>query len=175
MTLGMIWAEDQHGTIGGAGGMLWRVPADFAYFKATTVGHPVIMGRVSWEALGGEPLPGRRNIVITRQEGYQAEGADVVASLEEALELARGSAGGELVWITGGGTLYAEAIEQADVLHISEIDIDVTTGAEELVFAPHVDPEVWELDEGASDAEWRPESGDARWRVRVWRRATPDQ
>lgn len=170
MTLGMIWAEDRQGTIGGAQGMLWHVPADFAYFKETTMGHPVIMGRVSWEALGAEALPGRRNIVITSQEGYAAEGADVVGSLDEALELARGSEGGDLVWITGGGTLYAEAIEQADLLHVSEIDIDVTTGAEELVFAPTIEEGEWTRVAEESDDEWRPQSGDARWKVTVYRK-----
>ena len=170
MTLGMIWAQDLHGTIGGQEGMLWHVPADFAYFKATTMGHPVVMGRVSWEALGGEALPGRRNIVVTGQEDYAAEGADVVHSLDEAIELARGSEGGELTWITGGGTLYGEAISQADLLHVSEIDIDVTTGAEELVFAPTVEDSEWARVEEESDREWRPESGDARWKVTVYRR-----
>ncbi|HZK06294.1 MAG TPA: dihydrofolate reductase [Actinomycetaceae bacterium] len=167
----MIWAQDRHGTIGDGVRLLWRVPADFRYFKETTIGHPIIMGRASWEAIGGTALPGRRNIVMTRRRGYEAEGAAVVGSLEEALEMAARSPGGELVWITGGGSVYAEALGRASVLHVSEIDVDVTTGHEDgRVTAPRIDAAEWERDESRSDSGWRPLSGDARWRVDVWRR-----
>ena len=72
--LGMIWAQDVTGVLGADGGMLWRVPADFAHFKATTMGCGLVMGRTTWESLGG-PLPGRRNVVLTRDRSWRAEGA----------------------------------------------------------------------------------------------------
>lgn len=169
MAIGMIWAQDRHGTIGTGTDMLWHVPADFAFFKATTLGHPVVMGRATWESLGGA-LPGRRNIVLTRDRAFSAGGADVVHSLEDALALAQDAEGGELVWMTGGAQVYAEALGLADLLVVSELDLDVTTGRDDVASAPPVRDHEWELDEAASDDDWRPVSGDARWRVRVYRR-----
>lgn len=168
MAVGMIWAQDRHGTIGTGTDMLWHVPADFAFFKETTRGHPVVMGRATWRSLGGA-LPGRTNIVLTRDRGFSAEGAQVAHDLPTALALARASEGGDLVWITGGGQVYAEAMAEADLLVVSELDLDVTTGRD-VVAAPVVDPVAWELDAESSDEGWRPVSGDAGWRVRVYRR-----
>lgn len=167
--VGMIWAEDRNRAIGTGTRMLWRVPDDFRYFRSRTHGHPVVMGRASWEALG-RALPGRRNIVITRQPGYEADGADVVGSLEEGLALARDSEGGELVWIIGGGQVYREGLAHADLLVVSEVDLDASTGVEPVVYAPEIDERVWERDDEGSDRTWRPHSGDARWRVHEWRR-----
>ena len=80
--LGMIWAQDVTGLLGADGGMLWRVPADFAHFKATTMGCGLVMGRTTWESLAGA-LPGRRNVVLTRDRSWQAEGAIRSGSLRE--------------------------------------------------------------------------------------------
>lgn len=166
--IGMIWAQDRHGTIGASTGMLWRIPADFAFFKATTLGHPVVMGRTTWESLGAA-LPGRHNIVLTRDRSFSAPGADVVHSLPDAIARGRAARGGDLVWIVGGGRVYADALALADVLVVSEIDLDVTTGHDDVVSAPAIGGD-WGLDAAASDDDWRPVSGDARWRVRVYRR-----
>lgn len=170
--LASIWAQDAGGVLGSGTDMLWRVPADFAHFKASTLGCPIIMGRRSWEALGG-PLPGRTSIVITRSPDYEAPGALVAHSLEEALELARGVAeaeGARRVWITGGGAVYEETMGLVDELVVTELDLDARAANPDapVVRAPAIDGAVWRLDPSRSDEEWRPESGDARWRVRTY-------
>jgi dihydrofolate reductase len=101
--------------LGKDGQLLWQIPDDLKRFKAITSGHPVIMGRKTWESLPEKfrPLPGRLNIVVTRQEGYEATGAEVCASLETALAMAQGThaaEGGMEVFVIGGGELYKEAL-----------------------------------------------------------------
>ncbi|MFF2273081.1 dihydrofolate reductase [Agromyces sp. NPDC058136] len=119
--LGLVWAEAHGGVIGRDGGMPWHVPEDLAHFKAVTLGAPVIMGRKTWESLNPRyrPLPGRRNIVVTRQPAWAAEGAERAGSLGDALALAAGA--GEPVWVIGGGQLFAEAIGLADVIEVTEL------------------------------------------------------
>lgn len=174
MRIASIWAQDRHGVLGTGSGMCWHVPADFKHFKDTTMGAPIIMGRSSWEALGGA-LPGRMNIVMTRSRDYEAAGGVVVYSLGEALEVATQQAtadGVDVVWIVGGGLVYAEAMEIVDELVISHLDIDVreceATAGKSLVYAPVIDPEIWRVDESRSDSDWRPVSGDARWKVTTY-------
>lgn len=105
----------------GAGGKLpWRLPEDLRHFKALTLGHPVIMGRKTWESLG-KPLPGRENIVVTRARGYDAPGAHVAASLDAALALC---AGEPVAFVIGGGELYAAALPMADAMVLTEIGRD---------------------------------------------------
>jgi len=124
--LGLIWAEAHGGVIGAAGGMPWHVPEDLAHFKEVTLGAPVVMGRRTWESFPERfrPLPGRRNIVVTRDEAWDASGAERAASLDDALRLAS-SEDAETVWIIGGGQLYREAVARADVLEVTELDLDV--------------------------------------------------
>lgn len=162
----MIWAQDRNGVIGSGHDMLWHVPADFKHFKESTLGHPVIMGRASWEALGCQPLPGRRNIVITRQNDYSAPGAELASSLADALAQAGDV---ELIWIAGGGQIYRQAMEQdlADELVVTDLDLTVNTSGP-IVSAPPIDPTLWTVDETRSDSQWRPQSGDARWRVTTY-------
>ncbi len=108
--------------------MPWRLPEDLAHFRRTTTGAPVVMGRRTWESFPARfrPLPGRTNIVITRREDAALEGAQRAVSLEEALALAEAAAGpGERVWVIGGGAVYREAIDRADLLVVTEIDLDV--------------------------------------------------
>lgn len=164
--IAMIWAQDRNGVIGSGHDMLWHVPADFRHFKESTLGHPVIMGRASWEALGCQPLPGRLNIVITRQSDYSAPGAKVASSIEQALAMC-GSA--ELIWIAGGGQIYRQAMEQdiADELVVTDLDLTVNTDGG-VVRAPVIDPTLWTVDEHRSDSQWRPTSGDAQWRVTTY-------
>ncbi|MDO5671696.1 MAG: dihydrofolate reductase [Actinomycetaceae bacterium] len=164
----MIWAQDHKGLLGMNGQMAWHVPADFKHFKESTMGAPIIMGRTSWQALGGA-LPGRTNIVLTRQSGFEAPGAEVYATLEEALDAC---AGEEQVWITGGEQIYRLGMDIADELVITDLDLTVNTeGAHHLAYAPQVDPKRWHLDKERSDIEWRPVSGDAAWKVRYLIRA----
>lgn len=163
MLIGMIWAQDRNRVIGSGTGMLWRVPADFAHFKATTWGHPVIMGRSSWEALG-KALPGRHNIVLTSQTDYLASGAQTATDLQTAIDLARLQPG-DTAWIVGGGQVYAQAMPLADLLVVTDLDLAV----DGQVLAPEIDPDTWAVDPAGTDHDWRPVSGDARWKVTTYR------
>lgn len=124
--IGLVWAQARGGVIGAGGGMPWHVPEDLAHFKAVTAGDPVIMGRRTWESLPTRfrPLPGRRNIVVTRNPDWADEGAQRAGSLAEALDFA---AAGEpaWTWIIGGGELFREAIHGADRLEVTDLDVDV--------------------------------------------------
>lgn len=124
--IGLIWAEANGGVIGAAGGMPWHVPEDLAHFKALTLGSPVVMGRRTWESFPARfrPLPGRRNIVVTRQDEWTDAGAERASSLEAALTLAAEDDPG-LIWVIGGGELFREAIPRADVLEVTELDLEV--------------------------------------------------
>ncbi|WP_029145718.1 dihydrofolate reductase [Microbacterium luticocti] len=127
MTIGLIWAQARDGVIGAAGGMPWHVPEDLAHFKQLTLGHPVVMGRRTWESFPDRfrPLPGRRNIVITRNGAWTAEGAERAASVDEALALA-GADGPDVIWVIGGGEVFDATIDRADVIEVTELDLDVT-------------------------------------------------
>jgi dihydrofolate reductase len=114
----LLAALASNGVIGAAGRLPWHVPADLKRFKALTLGHPVIMGRRTWASIG-KALPGRRNIVVTRQTGFVAPGADVVASLKEGIALCRDA---PLAFVIGGAELYASALPIADALEFTEID-----------------------------------------------------
>ncbi|MDQ2697495.1 MAG: dihydrofolate reductase [Actinomycetota bacterium] len=131
--LGLIWAEAHGGVIGADGAIPWHVPEDLAHFKAVTMGAPVVMGRRTWDSLPERfrPLPGRRNIVVTRQPEWTADGAEPAGSLEAGLALA----GDGEIWLIGGGELFAEAIGRADVLEVTEVDIEVDGDA----YAPPVE------------------------------------
>ena len=122
-TLGLVWAQSRAGVIGAGGGMPWHVPEDLAHFRAVTGESDVVMGRRTWESLPPRfrPLPGRRNIVVSRTSGGDAEGAERVDSLDAALQ----SADTDRVWVIGGGRLYADAIAHADVLEVTQLDLDV--------------------------------------------------
>jgi dihydrofolate reductase len=131
MKLGLIYARARNGVIGKDGGLPWHLPEDLAHFKRLTLGCPVIMGRKTWDSLPARfrPLPGRLNIVVTRQAGWKADGAAPAASLPKAIELA-GEA--PLAWVIGGAELFAQALPLADVAEVTEIDADF----EGDVFAP---------------------------------------
>jgi dihydrofolate reductase len=116
----LVAAVAANGVIGADGKLPWRLPEDLKHFKALTLGHPVIMGRKTWESLG-KALPGRENIVVTRAAGYDAPGASVASSLDGALALC---AGEPTVFVIGGGELYAEALPVADGLVLTEIQRD---------------------------------------------------
>lgn len=124
--LAMIWAQSRGGVIGSGGAMPWHVPEDLAHFKQFTAGRPVLMGRKTWDSLPPRfrPLEGRRNIVVTRDPRWCADGAEVAHSLEDAITLASNAAP-DTIWITGGATLYAQALDSADRLEVTEIDLDV--------------------------------------------------
>ncbi len=120
-TLALIAALDRHGAIGRGGGLLWHESEDQKHFRRVTMGCPVIMGRKTWDSVPERfrPLPGRRNLVVTRSAQWQAVGAERAASFDEALALVADAA---KVFVIGGGELYAAAITHADELVLTEID-----------------------------------------------------
>ena len=117
----LIAAVAKNRVIGHDNQLIWNIPEDMARFKALTHGHPVLMGRKTWESLPARfrPLPGRRNIVISRQADYAAPGAETAASLEQGIALAAGAA---QLFIIGGAEIYAQAMGLADRLEITEVD-----------------------------------------------------
>ncbi len=140
----MIAAVGANGVIGAEGQIPWRLPTDFAHFKRTTLGKPLIMGRKTFESIG-KPLPGRTNIIVTRQVGYRAEGALTTGSLERALELAREIAavdGANEVMIGGGGEIYREGMAIAERLYVTHVEASPDGDA----FFPVIDPKIWEVE-----------------------------
>lgn len=125
MQIGLIYAQATNGIIGKNGVMPWHIPEDLAHFRAITQGCPVIMGRKTWESLPERfrPLPGRSNIVITRQQGWQAPGALLAHSLPEALATAAQHAKtGQTLWVMGGAQIYAQALPLAQVVEVTHIE-----------------------------------------------------
>lgn len=125
MIISLIAAADERNAIGKGGDMPWRLPDEWRYFRDTTMGKPVVMGRKTWESLPPDrrPLPGRRNIVVTRQPDYVAEGAEVVPGVDEAVKLA--STSSDEVFIIGGGQLYGYGMEIADRLYLTRVHTEV--------------------------------------------------
>ena len=124
MKVSLVAAVARNGVIGRAGGLPWQIPEDLGRFRELTTGHAVVMGRRTWDSLPERfrPLPGRRNVVVTRNEAWREPGAERAASLENALELLGGE---ERVFVIGGGELYIEALPLADELQLTEVDADV--------------------------------------------------
>ncbi|GAB2519611.1 dihydrofolate reductase [Microbacterium petrolearium] len=170
MTLRAIWAQarsrDGRGVIGAAGDMPWHLPEDLAYFKRSTSGHPVVMGRRTWESFPPRwrPLPGRTNIVVTRDAAYDAPGATVVPSLDEGVAAA--AAASEDAWIIGGGQIYAQAMPRLDELWVTEIDLEVDGDA----FAPPIGPE-WRTIRADPADGWHTSESGLRYRFLVYARA----
>ncbi len=121
MPLHLIYARARNNVIGKDGDLPWHLPEDLAHFKKTPMGQPVVMGRVTWESIPEKfrPLPGRRNLVVTRQTDYQAAGATVVSSLQAALDAFPTE---EVVWLIGGAQLYAQGLPLAAEVVVTEID-----------------------------------------------------
>ncbi len=138
----MIWAMARNRVIGRDGDLPWHIPEDLRHFKRATKGCPIVMGRKTWESLPGA-LPGRRNLVVSRQTGYAAEGAEVLPSLRAALDAARAGAE-ERLFIVGGAGIYAEALEFADELWVTFVDAEVEGNVE---FPTEVDFETWSLND----------------------------
>ncbi len=127
MKISLIAALAENRVIGRDNMLPWRLPNDLQYFKAVTLGKPVIMGRKTWESLG-RPLPGRTNIVITRRPGYAPAGARVVWSFDDALELAAQVArldGVDECLVIGGAEIYALALPRCDRLYLTEVHATV--------------------------------------------------
>ncbi len=131
----LVVARARNGVIGSDNGLPWHLPADLARFRAVTMGKPMVMGRRTWESLPGL-LPGRRHIVVSRNPEYRAEGAEVAASLEEALELA-----GPVpeVMVIGGGQIYRQALPRARRIYLTEVEAEVEGDTR----FPELEPGAW--------------------------------
>ena len=137
MRIALIAAVARNGVIGRGGSLPWRIPADLQYFKATTMGKPMIMGRRTFQSIG-KALPGRASIVVTRRADFAADDVDVAADLDQALTIAARHGGDEVV-VIGGGEIYAAALPRADRIYLTEVHID----AEGDVHFPALDRAQW--------------------------------
>ncbi len=134
-SLSIITAMDENRLVGDNNTLPWHLPADFAYFKRVTMNKPIIMGRKTFESIG-RPLPGRRNIIISRDPDYHVDGCDTASSLESALEMVADQTEAMLI---GGANLYAQTIRLADTLYITEIHAKFKGDA----WFPAIDQELW--------------------------------
>jgi len=142
MIVSMVVGVTRNNVIGRDGGLPWRLSTDLKRFKALTMGKPVVMGRVCYDSIG-KPLPGRPNIVITRNRDFSAEGVIVVHSLEEAMARAEREAaalGVDEICVIGGGVIYREAMDSAAILHVTHIETEIAGDT----FFPAIDPEIWD-------------------------------
>ena len=133
--ISLIAAASQNGIIGNQGKLPWRLPADLQRFKRITMGRPILMGRKTFESIG-KPLPGRTNIVITRQKDFAACGATVVHSLEEALLLCENE---PEVFVIGGAELFQQALPFAERIYLTRINRDFE--GDTTLF--EIDPKIW--------------------------------
>lgn len=179
VTVGLIWAQGRNREIGEGGTLPWQVPEDLAHFAALTRGCPVVMGRRTWESLPerSRPLPGRENIVLTRQADWSAPGAHVAPNLREGVELARelagagagkraGADGRPGVWVIGGTSVYQAALDEgfADVVEVTEVDVDVPSAD---AFAPALDLGAWKL---SDESPWRTSESGMPYRFMTYER-----
>jgi len=135
MRVSFIVAADRGGVIGRAGDLPWRLPADLRHFKETTMGKPMIMGRRTWESIG-RALPGRRSIVLTRRPGFEAPGAEVASTPEQALALAEPA---EEVMVIGGETVYRALLDRCERIYLTRVEDHV--GGD--TYFPALDPSRW--------------------------------
>lgn len=136
----IIVAIAQNGTIGDKNSLLWHIKEDMRFFRTTTSGHPVIMGRKTFESLGSKPLPKRTNIVITRAD-RTFEGALTAHSLEEAIAMAKAECGDEEIFVMGGAQIYAEALSVVDRLYITRVEREYEGDTS----FPEIDYSQWQL------------------------------
>lgn len=157
-SLALIWAQTTTGVIGGEGDIPWHIPGEQRRFKELTAGGTVIMGRKTWESLPERvrPLPGRDNIVVTRSTSFAAPGARVAHSVAEALADADPA---KQAWCIGGGQLYAQTIELADRLEVTEVDLDAPGDA----FAPPIG-EDWRQASAEPESGWNASPEGVRYR-----------
>ena len=169
VAIAIIAAVAANGVIGYRNEIPWKLPSDFAHFKRMTMGKPLIMGRRTFESIG-RPLPGRTNIVVSRQESYHPDGVIVVPSLEAALDEAQAVATRDRaneVMIGGGAEIYAQALPIADRLYITHVGLNPPGDA----YFPRVTQDQW-MDAGTINIAPNP-ADTAQFRVRLYRRRPP--
>ena len=135
--INIVVAKASNNVIGAKNDLIWHLPNDLKHFKSITSGHPIIMGRKTFESLG-RPLPNRTNIVVTRDQNWNAEGIEIVSSLSKAIEVAKTIA--DDIFVIGGGNIYKQAMEFTDILYITEVhhEFDGDT------YFPEIDNDEWE-------------------------------
>lgn len=138
--ISLVVAASRNGVIGKDGGLPWHISSDLKLFKQITMGKPVIMGRKTWDSLPRKPLPGRRNIVISRKADQPLSGAELARSVDDALALAKLGDPAEIA-VIGGGEIYRLFWPLADQVYLTEVDLDV----EGDTFLPKIDPKEWKL------------------------------
>ncbi|PRD45156.1 diacylglycerol kinase [Phyllobacterium phragmitis] len=139
--ISIVVAISENGIIGCDNGLPWRLSTDMKRFRAVTMSKPIIMGRKTWESIG-RPLPGRANIVVTRDPDFAVDGIDVAGSVEDALALARGraeEAGADEICVIGGGDIYRQTLPLADRLYVTEVLGEVVGDT----YFPAIDPADW--------------------------------
>ena len=158
--LGLIWAQSTSGVIGRDGGIPWQLPEDLAHFKQVTTGHTVVMGRRTWDSLPAKfrPLPGRRNVVVTRQSDFTAQGATVVGDIDDALTEPE-------TWVIGGEQIYTLALPWADRCEVTEIDIEIPRDDGDAI-APVLD-EAWV----GTPGQWQTSDAGLRYRFHSYHRS----
>jgi dihydrofolate reductase len=159
MTVGLIWAQSASGVIGRNGAIPWRLPEDLARFKRLTMGHTVVMGRLTWQSLPirVRPLPGRRNVVLTRQADFMANGAEVMSSFDDAVT-------NDETWVIGGAQIYRLALPVATRCEVTEVDVELVRGDGDAL-APVLD-ESW----AGGATEWLTSASGLRYRFASYRR-----
>lgn len=158
VTLGAIWAQSSDGVIGDGAGMPWHLPEDLKHFKEITYGHPIIMGRRTWESLPTRPLPGRANHVLSsRQPGTWSRGAYVSRDIPDLETDA---------WIIGGAQVYEATIDEVDVIERTLIDVHPDVPASRAVYAPRIDAD-FAL---ARDGEWQTSETGLRYKFQRFER-----
>ena len=165
--VGLVWAQAHGGVIGAAGRLPWHLPEDLRLFRELTTGGTVVMGRRTWESLPERfrPLPGRRNVVLTTDRSWAADGAERVGGVEDVL--ARTDDGD--LWVIGGGRVYAAFLPHADRLVVTDVD----TAVEGDTWAPELGPE-WVRVSRAPEAGWTVSSTGLRYAVSEYGRAATD-
>jgi dihydrofolate reductase len=160
MSVALVWAQSTSGVIGRDGGIPWRAPEDLARFKELTLGHTVVMGRRTWESLPARfrPLPGRRNVVVSRNLDYLAQGAEVLDSLAAAL------ADGGQTWVIGGAEIYHLALPLATRCEVTEVQIDLRPDDDDAL-APVLDA-TWTGTAG----DWKDSTSGLRYRFSTYLR-----
>jgi dihydrofolate reductase len=161
-TIALIWAQARNGVIGQGGAMPWHLPEDLAHFKRVTLSYPIVMGRKTWDSIPPRfrPLPGRTNIVVTRQSDWSADGAQRAVSLDDAL---RQCADAEKIWVIGGAQIFQAALPLATELVVTEIDADFAGDT----FAPQIGPKWQRIAEDAQET-----ASGLHIRLVTWRRGT---
>lgn len=168
--ISLVVAMSENGVIGRAGGLPWRLSSDMKLFKAITMGKPIVMGSNTWDSLPKKPLPGRLNLVLSRDLKFEAEGAIVCATLFEAFDIAREHAiddGVDEICVIGGGNLYAQTLARADRLYVTLVHAEV----EGDTHFPAIDPAQWHI--VGEDAHPRAEGDDHAFAFRTYERLKP--